>query len=102
MAGQHRSSTSAAVEWGQQYCDGHGQEGPDWHRLLLPLPNLLVPCSQMDFGLTAVAGLDQALLDVALDGSSVAGAGCRLGSAAAGGTDTAALSQAGCPGGQPP
>lgn len=51
MAGQHRSSTSTAVERGQQYCGGHGQEGPDWQRLLLPLSNLLVPCSQIDFGM---------------------------------------------------
>lgn len=51
MAGQHRSSTSAAVEQGQQYCGRHGQEGPDWQRLLLPLCNLLLPCSQIDFGM---------------------------------------------------
>lgn len=51
MAGQHRSSTRAAVERGQQYCGGHGQQGPDWQRLLLSLSNLLVPCSQIDFGM---------------------------------------------------
>lgn len=87
MAGQHRNSTSTAVERGQQYCGGHGQEGPDWQRLLLPLSNLLVPCSQIDFGMNCCG---RAQPEAA--GHGAGWGGSRLGSAAAGGTDTAALS----------
>lgn len=39
------------MQQGQQHCGRHGQEGPDCLRLLLPLSNLLVPCSQIDFGM---------------------------------------------------
>lgn len=87
MAGQHRSSTSTAVERGQQYCGGHGQEGPDWQRLLLPLSNLLVPCSQIDFGMNCCG---RAQPEAA--GHGAGWGGSRLGCAAAAGTDTAALS----------
>lgn len=53
---------------------------------VLPLSNLLAPCSQIDFGMNCCGRLEQTLLDTVLGGPSVAGEGCRLGCAAAAGT----------------